>query len=329
VKEAAQHLAWVGAFGVYSVAFESTRPMPTLSIFILCHNRPDDARRAIASVLAQTDRDFLLTVSDNSSNDEVQNMLAGHFPEVKCLRRAPALTALAHFNQCIDDVETDYFCLFHDDDLLEPNYVREMKLAISQHPQAIALGCNAHVETLGKREPHPSFRSHQKIEIIARAKDLATRYFSRSQSGIAPFPGYLYQKSAVAQQRFATDAGKYSDVTWLLRLAQQAPIVWVTQALMTYRMHEGNDGNTESRRDRLRFLAYLKRERLALGKGILQDYRCSFIYKPILKSPQAAHPTRWALAKAFVKRDRAMRWLRLSSYQAVARRALVKCMEKT
>ena len=301
---------------------------PWLDIVILCHNRPLDAQRAIASVLAQNTAGFKLTVSDNSSNDEVQAMVQREFEGVHYVRRTPMLSAMQHFNRCIDEVTADYVCLFHDDDLMHPDFVRVMHQTAAAQPQAVALGCNAVVEVMGRPQAAPSFLARHAVEAIDSAQNLAARYFSRAQSGIAPFPGYVYQRRLVGAKRFLTDGGKYADVTWLLELARTHAMVWIRQPLMTYRMHEGNDGNTESRRDRLRFLAYLKRQRDWLGEGIVQDYRCSFIYKTLLKSPpQAGAVHRLRVAQTFVATYRWARYGRWATYRALVERARVKHLQ--
>ena len=298
--------------------------MPHLAIYILCHNRPEDALRAIRSVLAQSDNDFTLTLSDNSSNDEVQNMVQAEFPDLHYVRRVPMLSALEHFNRCITESDGAYFCLFHDDDLMGVDFVKEVKLAIASYPQAIAIGCNAHIETQGSLQPGTSFRSSSRYEYIRSARDLASRYFARYQSGIAPFPGYVYQKMGVGTIRFHSDEGKYSDVAWLLRLREQGPMVWISRPLITYRLHGENDGLTESRRDRLRFLAFLKKHRSNLGENLLKDYRCSFVYKPIAKSPLNTSKTRLKIAQRFLRHYRFTRHTRLDTYMALVRRARVK-----
>jgi GT2 family glycosyltransferase len=299
--------------------------MSALSLYILCHNRPDDARQAIRSVLAQTDQEFTLTVSDNSSDDRVEQMVRQDFPAVNYVRRRPMLAALEHFNRCIEEAQGTHFCLFHDDDLMAPDFVQEVKAAIQAYPQAIAFGCNAYIESLGKRQPRLAILSGRRYELITSPRQLAARYFARYQSGIAPFPGYVYQRASVGTTRFHPDEGKYSDVTWLLRLAGAGLTVWISKPLMTYRLHGGNDGSIESRRDRLRFLSYLKQQRRELGAGILQDYRCSFVYKPmILKSAVTSHPVRQSTAARFLRHYRWRRYARLDTYRALLRRALVK-----
>jgi glycosyltransferase involved in cell wall biosynthesis len=296
----------------------------TLSIYLLCHNRPDDARKAILSILNQSDSNFHLIISDNSSDGKVARMVSHEFPLVNYIRRPTIMPALEHFNCCIAEANTNYFCLFHDDDLLAPDFVVEMKKLIKNNPNAIAFGCNSFMEEFGRLTPNLFFKSARRVDVIKNARALATRYFARSQSGIAPFPGYIYNQKLIGNLRFPVAGGKYADVTWLLSLANQGHIVWLNQALMTYRLHTGNDSNAESRRDRLSFLAYLKKNRIIFGDEILQDYRCSFIYKTIRREGCQLTPKRNALACRFLNHYQWSRYARLSTYLALARRGFVK-----
>lgn len=298
--------------------------MTSLTIYILCHNRPGDTRQAIRSVLAQTDQQFRLIVSDNSSDDEVQNMLQHEFQQIEYVRRVPMLPSTAHFNRCIAEAEGDYFCLFHDDDLMGEDFVKSVRQCMQRFPQAVAIGCNAHIERFGKLEARPSFRTFREFERLPTPRELAKRYFSRAQSGIAPFPGYVYNRRLMGDVLIPMEGGKYADVTWLLMQARRGEMVWISQPLMTYRLHASNDGNVESRRDRLRFLGYLKQNVATIGAGVLQDYRCSFIYKKILSDQDRAHPQRLQIAERFLRHYRWARYTRADTYSAVLNRALIK-----
>lgn len=301
--------------------------MSSFTIFVLCHNRPEFTRQTLRSILGQKDTDFELVVSDNSSNDEVGDMVRTDFPQVDYRRRLPMLKQLEHFNRCIDEAQTDYFCLFHDDDLMHPDFVQRTRAVLDSHPEAIACGCNALLESFGKIEPRTSFRSLGELESIKSPRDLARRYFSRAQSGIAPFPGYVYRRNSVGELRLPLEGGKYSDVTWLLSLAMKGSLAWVAAPLMTYRMHGGNDGSVESLRDRLRFLGFVKQHLSVLGKDLLADYRCSFIYKPIAGNGQAS-TTRQRATRDFLNFYRWWRYANPSLYGALVKRAIIKKMSE-
>ena len=296
----------------------------SLTVYILCYNRPNFARQSILSVLSQTCQEFNLIVSDHSSNDEVKEMVGKNFPDVTYIRRSPSLKHLEHFNLCIDEVKTDYYCLFHDDDVMASNFVETMLNFIHDYPDAAAFACNAYIETDGKIEKRLAFLSHKKYELFSTPKRLAERYFSRNQSGIAPNPSYIYSQLKTSGQRFIVDGGKYADVSLLLDIAQQGSIIWLNKPLMTYRMHGNNLGSVESLPDRIRFLAYLKKYKNILGMGVLYDYRSSFVYKRILRNGFKGKRKRYATAKSYLNFYHIYHYLRWSTYKTLWTRALNK-----
>lgn len=295
-----------------------------LTIYILCYNRPEFARQSILSVLGQTIQEFKLIISDHSSNDEVEKMVRQNFPDITYIRRSKKLKHLEHFNLCIDEVKTEYYCLFHDDDAMAASFVQTMLKFIADHPYAVAWASNAYIETNGKIEKRLSFLSHRKYEVFNGPTRLAKRYFSRNQSGIAPNPSYIYNRCLVGEQRFIVDGGKYADVSLLLDIAQQGPIIWLNQPLMTYRIHGKNLGSIESLPDRIRFLAYLKKYKQILGLEVIQDYRSSFIYKRILQNGFQGKYKRYATAKSYLNFSPLYHYTRWSTYLNLWERVLNK-----
>lgn len=253
---------------------------PWLDIFVLCHNRPGLARETIRSILGQNEGGYRLIISDNSTNDQVAEMLWKNFPTLTRVERG-GIPPFEHFNACIADAKANYFCLFHDDDLMSPNFIQTLRQAADRYPQAVALGTNAWVVELsnGTRELGLSgFGEHQ---VIQSPVQLFRRYFGRHQTGIVPFPSYIYQTKHCQTQRMLTHGGKYADVSWLLHLASLGPIVWCHTPSMEYHLHGTNDGQQESIRDRLRFLGYIKQHPEFCGRRGLVDYRY-FLYQKCL-----------------------------------------------
>ena len=261
-----------------------------LSIYILCHNRPDYAKLAIDSVLNQTNHNFRLVISDNSSNDELYRLVKTEFPSLEIRRRIPSIPSTDHFNKCITEIDTDYFCLFHDDDLMGSAYVDTMLKTIERHPHAIAYSCNAEIIDGHDVPKGESYDSGTIDLVIDNPRALAGRYFSRYPNGIAPFPAYIYRSEiAKAIPINPETGGKYSDVTWLLEISKRGSFVWNSEKLIRYRIHSTSDGGFESTRDRLRLLGFLKRSIQYVGKGIIDDYRF-FLYKKLSKSGLNGRP---------------------------------------
>lgn len=257
--------------------------MTKLTIFIQCYNRAAFARQAIESVLRQSNNEFRLVISDNSDNDEMSCLMLSEFPTLEYRRRVPSLPAISHFNKSISETDTEFLCLFHDDDLMEPGYVDAMLKMIELNPNAVAYACNAAIIDKENVPNDESFESRDAYIIIGNPRALAGRYFSRFPNGFAPFPAYIYRSSVVKNIPLNPQSGgKYSDLTWLLELSKIGPIVWSSDKLIRYRIHASNDGGFESARDRLKLLGYLKINAPFVGMNIISDYRF-FLYKKLCK----------------------------------------------
>jgi glycosyltransferase involved in cell wall biosynthesis len=288
-----------------------------LTIFIQCHNRPAYAKCAIESALRQKNQDFHLVISDNSSNDKLCSLVHAEFPGLDYRRRPSTLSAIDHFNTSITEADTDYFCLFHDDDLMKPDYVDEMLKVIELHPYAVAYSCNAEIFDDEVALNGDSFESKDKYVIIENPRFLAGRYFSRFPNGIAPFPAYIYRSDLVKKIPINPQAGgKYSDVAWLLEISKYGSIIWNSEKLIRYRVHAASDGSFESTRDRLRLLGYLKMNSSFVGQAIIDDYRF-FLYKKLRNTwlIDCKFPAKYAkIFNRYLLKYRFKRFLKFETY---------------
>jgi len=217
-------------------------------------------------------------------------------------------------------------CLFHDDDLLSPRHVECVLETIDRFPGVAAVATNAWIAEEGK-PPHLSFTAIGRTHVVRDARQLATHYFSRYQLGIAPFPGYVYSKAHLGDMRFERTRGKYSDVSWLLRVADRGGVAWIVEPLMTYRLHATNDSRQESIGDRLKLLGYFKTRESTVGAGLIEDFRF-FIYKKALELDrqhlQVLSPSRRKTMTAYLKRYRCRRVLRIDQHVALLQQTKVR-----
>jgi len=129
--------------------------------------------------------------------------------------------------------------------------------------------------------------------IIQNAKELAGHYVD-SRSGIAAFPSYTYKTEALKDLCFdQSEAGKYSDVTFLLKLANRGPILWLQQPLLYYRIHDKNDSKLIEINN-LRMLVRFLRKKVGLTARELQEFRVKSYY---IWSQSSAQGVRGALGK--------------------------------
>lgn len=258
--------------------------MTTLTIFIQCYNRPTYAKCAIESALRQTKQNFRLIISDNSSNDDLLRLVQAEFPTLEYRRRVPSLAALDHFNKSISEADTDYLCLFHDDDLMEAEFVEAMLDTIASYPDAVAYSCNGVTIDNEVARKGSFFDSDNSHLIIKNPCALATRYFSKYPTGFAAFPAYIYRTSLVKNIPIDVhNGGKYSDVAWLIEISKNGRIVWNAKKLIRYRIHAANDSGSESWKDRLKLLGFLKLNSPSVGHTVINDFRFG-VYKNLCKA---------------------------------------------
>jgi len=112
----------------------------TVTTVIPTFRRPRLLRRAIASVLSQTYRDCIVAVFDNASADETEQVVAesaARDPRVRYVRRAVHVDGLTNFLDAMAHVESEFFSLLSDDDVIFPEFFASGVAALAEHPQAM------------------------------------------------------------------------------------------------------------------------------------------------------------------------------------------------
>lgn len=109
-----------------------------LQIFVPFYGDPDLLRRTVASVRAQSDPSWTLTVIDDGYPDpSVAAFFAGlDDPRIRYLRNDVNLGANGNFRRCLDLADDEWLVLLGADDELLPNYVAVIAAAVAAHPDA-------------------------------------------------------------------------------------------------------------------------------------------------------------------------------------------------
>lgn len=232
---------------------------------------------AVESVLAQNNQNFTFIVSDNSSDYCAREKIS-HFPQgFEFRERDKSTTIYDHWKICLNECETDYVMLFHDDDQMLPNLINTFWEFEKKFPDFIAVGLNAEI-IRNEKFAGVAFQSRTLLEGPLSESEILSRYFFKFSRGIAPFPGYIYRTSSLKKLNFSETVGKYGDVGILAKLAQFGSLFWICEPVFRYRIHGENDGLKESLGDRLKFLGWLKHEFADQDlKSRLSDYRY-FLY---------------------------------------------------
>lgn len=232
-----------------------------LQIYVLCRDRPEYAIKSIESVIKSADANTEVIISDNSETDSVEKMCLERFSSIRYIRRPPPRTAQNHFKTILDEATSRYLVLFHDDDIMHPNYVTQMLSYLESNPRISAVGCNAEfIDKDGNATGKFFLRGLNMPLIILTGKQFILPYLvgNEKSNGIVPFPSYMYRRKYISNSFLNYEhGGKYSDVTFLLKILKRAAIVWHPETMMSYRSHGSNGSAIESVHNRLSLIRYL------------------------------------------------------------------------
>lgn len=110
-----------------------------ITAIIPTYHRAALLHRAVRSVLAQTHRNLRVIVCDNASEDrtpEVMAKLQREDPRVEYHRHERNHGAIHNFRFAMDRVETDWFSILSDDDVLLPGFYARAARTLSASPAA-------------------------------------------------------------------------------------------------------------------------------------------------------------------------------------------------
>ena len=248
-----------------------------LQIVILSRDRPIFFTKALDSLIHQniSDISYEIIISDNSEADDVNNLFQENYASNKKItykRRNPTISSRSHYELVIEEFSSKYSMIFHDDDILHPNYLAIIAPIISDQSFS-AIGCNAWIF---KNEINDSFKKMHDFKHIKKfttKKDFLTQYLV-GNGGVAPFPGYIYKSKFLKKISFAKIlTGKHADAAMLAYLIDFEPIIWTPDVLMYYRIHNNSDSAIEIIPDRLKLLRYMYSE------GVKKSAKSVFLFK--------------------------------------------------
>jgi glycosyltransferase involved in cell wall biosynthesis len=301
-----------------------------VQIVILSKDRPKYLKETIDSVLNQSLSSEIvkIVISDNSEKNEVGEMIARDYSNygIEYIRRVPVTSPLEHFQLVISEISEKYVVLFHDDDIMHPDYIKTV-LPFFQKNDVVAVGCNAFLfeNNLQKAKLSKSF-SFKGVRIFSSEKDFLREYIP-SSDGISAFPGYMYKTKCLKKISLnnVRRKGGLSDILMLNSLLKYGAIAWIPNHLMYYRLHGANDGNNLYTADYIAVLNRMSHNGLdkntealtmrfiyLLRWFITQDIKNIFLWKNRIVF-------RYLFVKSFVLLFRADSWKILLNNQYVKR----------
>jgi len=231
---------------------------PLIQVFILTYNRPAYFQIALNSILNQNFEDYSVVVSDNSTDDDTEQLIQrNHYPRLHYIRRKPSLPPLEHFNAVLSEVTSDYFMIFHDDDIMEPDCLKLLSKKLKNNPDAAAAGGNASCFWNEMVVSTGNFLSKKNGDrVLSSPGELASIYLLFDE--VAPFPSYMYRRKMVNGLTLSpNEGGKYADMSFLMKVLGKGKIIWEGQIVMRYRKHTTQDSQKTDMKNAASLLQYI------------------------------------------------------------------------
>ncbi len=216
-----------------------------IEAFILTYNRKDMLKDSITGLLNQSAGNIKITVMDNGSTDGTENLVKemqkGHENLFYHKREVNGLQ-IDNFADAVHIAEKDYLIMFHDDDILHPDYIKYALKAINKYPNTAIISTNY------KEWTHPNNENWAKASArfdYCKDKQTFANYLYRMQRFAYPAAIYKTQnlKNCSFDREYYAQFGKMGDKPIVVNAMQEndGAVIFRSKKLLRYRVHPGQD----------------------------------------------------------------------------------------
>jgi len=283
--------------------------MNDITVFLLCHNREKYSIMSIESILAQTCSNFNFIVSDNSSNNSLHEIIKDRYSNVEYISQSGGKleSFFEHFNKIKSIVKTEYVVMFHDDDIMLPNFIERMYDEIQLNKDAIAIAANGipidENDDYIRGEENLCVISDTNTKKFSSKKEILKQYLALDFGGAAPFCSYVYNTKKIKDINMDYNRGrKYCDTIFLMDIVEFGEIIWINQPLVKVRVHDKHISSSCGVLDYKSFLHVLKMDG---GYGVdskyIEEYRFRNLFSVLKRKNKYPLPSLKYLLYNFFK----------------------------
>lgn len=219
--------------------------MPKLTIAIPAYNRKEFLGETITSLLVQSFTDYEIVIFDNASDYDVEAFLAEFNDQrIRLVRNEKNLGNLQNFiNIFAEHFESDYLMVFHDDDTMHPKLLETEVMMLDSDENLAWVNCP--VNFVKDHHKMFDFVASDGLSTKVNGNDL-TRWLSLSRVNLS-FDGAMYRvKYLVGLREYAERFFKWCDRPFMIDIARGHEVAIIHDKLVNYRLHPGQDSQTES-----------------------------------------------------------------------------------
>ncbi|EHS57677.1 glycosyltransferase family 2 protein [Paenibacillus sp. Aloe-11] len=225
---------------------------PLVSVVIPAYNRPHTLKIAIDSVLEQTYPNIEIIICDDSTTNEVQEMLEDSyldsFPQIKYYKNDKNLF-LGNWHKCFDLASGEYINYLMDDDIFHKEKIARMIYFFENFENiTLVTSYRQTIDESGAIIPplYATERLYEETRIMD-GKMLANVALTRCLNVIGEPTTVFFKKTDLIEQFGVYKGKQYSllnDLASWLNLLSKGKAVYIPEALSYFRIHPNQNNQT-------------------------------------------------------------------------------------
>ena len=220
----------------------SGNKLPEIEVLVLTYNRASLIGATLESLLAQTQPASRICVFDNGSTDDTRKVVqsfAARGVELVC---RSSNDPRACWTELQAMAQGPWTMLFHDDDLLHPNYLRDVSAAFAHEPQATVAVSAMRVSHDPEHIGWEQVRGNRYVALTGR--QLAERVYCGFPM---PFCSAGYRTDVLKRGDFRIETyGKIGDRPFVIEAALAGGAVVMLDPYVKYRVHARQDSTDQA-----------------------------------------------------------------------------------
>lgn len=267
-----------------------------LDVFVLTYNRSDYLKMQLESLCNQTAQGFTIKILDNASTDNTGDVIKGtqrKYPQRKIIhiKHETNIGNPANFKKSQELATNEYTAVFHDDDVIHPEYIEKAMALFKKHNDVVMISCRPQIFKDFKPD---LWKKIKNTYLLFKPTNIC---LASLLVGMPCFASMIYKTDIYTSVSYhPKQYGKIFDAPFLLDIGLKGASILMQGRYIQYRVHANSDTSTPV--DKLFF-----NEIIAVVKHFNNKLTGYHFTKPFLIYTRALSIYQWARGANISKSD--------------------------